>query len=38
MASLKQGEWKTAAEADQIDVELAKAVAEARIYVKRWLM
>jgi len=38
MASLKQNEWKTAAEADHANVEVAKAVAEARIYVKRWLM
>jgi len=38
MASLKRGEWKTAAEVDQTDVEAAKAVALARIYLKRSLM
>ncbi len=38
MASLKQGEWKTAAEADHTDLEAAKAAALARIYLKRWLM
>jgi hypothetical protein len=35
MASLRRDEWKTAADAEQIEMEMAKAVVQARNYLSK---